>query len=159
MGTRSPLDRSAAHEALLYTSPEFPHAGLDRGSQIITEFLEAFYASDSKNMYDFATTWRPYLCALCGKASASAVQCTECSTDGQGGPAFRVEPGEQVRFIEQPEVRFAHELPPSDNPASLPAYDFDDGPGMKGYTRGLGSPRSRQARATTRDGKMGVDRG
>ena len=58
MGTRSPLDRSAAHEALLYTSPEFPHADLDRGSQIITEFLEDFYASPSLNMYDFATTWR-----------------------------------------------------------------------------------------------------
>lgn len=58
MGTRNPLDRSAAHEALLYTSAEFPKADLNRSSQLITEFLEDFYASDSKNMYDFATTWR-----------------------------------------------------------------------------------------------------
>lgn len=58
MGTRSPLDRSAAHEALLYTNPEFPHADLDRGSQIITEFLEDFYRSPSLNMYEFARSWR-----------------------------------------------------------------------------------------------------
>ena len=58
MGTRNPLDRSAAHEALLYTSAEFPKADLNRSSQLITEFLEDFYASDSKNMHSFAATWR-----------------------------------------------------------------------------------------------------
>lgn len=116
MGTRSPLDRSAAHEALLYTSPEFPHADLDRGSQIITEFLEDFYRSSSANMYEFATTWRPYLCALCGKASANAVQCSECHADGQG--------------------------PPPVSPPDVSA-----------------SRRGGHARATARDGKMGVRRG
>ena len=57
MGTRNPLDRSAAHEALLYTCDEFAKADMFRGGEIITEFLEAFYASPSLNMYDFAKSW------------------------------------------------------------------------------------------------------
>lgn len=58
MGTRNPLDRSAAHEALLYTSAEFAKADLSRGGEIITEFLEDFYRSPSLNMYEFARSWR-----------------------------------------------------------------------------------------------------
>ena len=59
MGSRNPLDRSAAHEALLYTYEPFAKADLNEGSAIITAFLEDFYASPSLNMYDFATTWQP----------------------------------------------------------------------------------------------------
>lgn len=58
MGTRNPLDRSAAHEALLYTCDEFAKADMFRSGEIITEFLEDFYSSPSLDMYDFARSWR-----------------------------------------------------------------------------------------------------
>lgn len=87
MGTRSPLDRSAAHEALLYTSDEFAKADLNRGSQLITEFLEDFYASPSVNMYDFATTWRqaPPASPPDAPASRQGGQARATARDGKMG--------------------------------------------------------------------------
>lgn len=52
-----PLDRSAAFSALLELSPEFGKADMEAGSQLITEFLESWRASDSKNMFAHAREW------------------------------------------------------------------------------------------------------
>jgi Large polyvalent protein associated domain 29 len=57
LSTRSLLDRSAAHEALLSLSPEFAGSDLDASSQMITEMLRGFYASGGTNMYTYARQW------------------------------------------------------------------------------------------------------
>ena len=59
MGTPSPLDRSAAHAALLEYVPAFGKTDLDGTSAMISAFLADFYASPSKNMGDFAKRWSP----------------------------------------------------------------------------------------------------
>lgn len=58
MGDRNPLDRSAAHAALLEYHGPFAKADLFETSAIITDFLEDFYASPSLDMGAFARTWR-----------------------------------------------------------------------------------------------------
>lgn len=59
MGDRNPLDRSAAHAALLEYVPAFGKTDLNGSSAMISVFLADFYASPSTNMGDFAKRWSP----------------------------------------------------------------------------------------------------
>lgn len=52
-----PLDRSAAHAALLELSEEFRRADLDQASRMITSFLQSWYRAGEKDMFDYARGW------------------------------------------------------------------------------------------------------
>jgi hypothetical protein len=52
-----PLDRSAAFSALLELSPEFGKTDLNTSGQLITEFLDSWRTSDSKDMFAHAREW------------------------------------------------------------------------------------------------------
>ena len=52
-----PLDRSAAFTVLLELDPAFRRGDMDTSARTITAFLEAFRASGSVNMYEFAGQW------------------------------------------------------------------------------------------------------
>jgi len=54
---RHPLDRSAAHHALLGLSAEFGQSDLDQAGQMITDMLTGFYASGGTDMYAYAKGW------------------------------------------------------------------------------------------------------
>jgi hypothetical protein len=52
--SRHPLDRSAAHAALLELDPQgFGKQDMDTTSATITRFLDDFYASGETRMYEF----------------------------------------------------------------------------------------------------------
>ena len=52
-----PCDRSAAFTVLLELDPAFRRQDMDTSGKTITAFLEAFRASGSLNMYEFAGQW------------------------------------------------------------------------------------------------------
>jgi hypothetical protein len=55
---RYPLDRSAAFTALLELDRDgFGKQDMEASGKAIDEFLESWYASDSKDMYKHAQTW------------------------------------------------------------------------------------------------------
>ncbi len=52
-----PLDRSAAFTALLELSPEFGKTDMNTAGELITELLQSWRASDSRDMFAHAREW------------------------------------------------------------------------------------------------------
>lgn len=57
MPVRSDLDRSTAFTILLDVDSEFGAMDVQEGRKRVTVFLEAWYASDARDMYRFAVEW------------------------------------------------------------------------------------------------------
>lgn len=56
-GQRFPLDRSAMFTVLLDVDPAFPRMESGKGTERVTEALNAWYGSPSVNMYAFGKEW------------------------------------------------------------------------------------------------------
>lgn len=81
---RNPLDRSAAFTALLELDPEgFGKQDMDNGGKTITNFLEDFHESGSKNMFTYAQSWL----AERQEAAQRAAQAPAAEAPEEAGPA------------------------------------------------------------------------